>query len=65
MASRELAILEDVYIVELVYGRSRVAACRNACKTVLWFSGRESIFSFSHTNEFCGKEKLARELGLA
>jgi hypothetical protein len=27
--------------------------------------GRESIFLFSHTNEFCGTRKVAREPGLA
>ena len=32
---------------------------------VLWFGGRESIFLFSHTNEFCGNSKVAREPGLA
>ena len=37
----------------------------NACKMVSPFSGRESIFSFSHTNEFCGTRKVAREPGLA
>jgi hypothetical protein len=25
------------------------------CEMVLWFGGRESIFLFSHTNEFCGR----------
>ena len=29
------------------------------------FGGRESIFLFSHTNEFCGTRKVAREPGLA
>ena len=38
---------------------------KNACKMVLWFGGRESIFLFSHTNEFCGKSKVAHEPGLA
>ena len=37
----------------------------NACKMVSPFSGRESIFSFSHTNEFCGTREVAREPGLA
>jgi hypothetical protein len=37
----------------------------NACKMVSPVSGRESIFSFSHTNEFCGTRKVAREPGLA
>ena len=32
---------------------------------VLWFGGRESIFLFSHTDEFCGNPKVAREPGLA
>ena len=32
---------------------------------VLWLGGRESIFLFSHTNEFCGNSKVAREPGLA
>jgi hypothetical protein len=33
---------------------------------MVWrFGGRESIFLFSHTNEFCGKSKVAREPGLA
>lgn len=27
--------------------------------------GRESIFLFPHTNEFCGKGKVAHEPGLA
>jgi hypothetical protein len=27
--------------------------------------GRESIFLFSHTNEFCGKSKVAPEAGVA
>jgi len=31
----------------------------------LWFGGRESIFLFSHTNEFCGKSKVAHEAVLA
>lgn len=29
------------------------------------FGGRESIFLFSHTNEFCGKSKVAHEPELA
>ena len=29
------------------------------------FGGRESIFLFCHTNEFCGTRKVAREPGLA
>ena len=29
------------------------------------FGGRESIFLFSHTNEFCGKSKVAHEPVLA
>ena len=37
----------------------------NACKMVSPFGGRESIFLFSHTNEFCGTRKVAREPGLA
>ncbi len=33
---------------------------------MVWrFGGRESIFLFSHTNEFCGKSKVAREPALA
>ena len=32
---------------------------------VLWCGGRESIFLFSHTNEFCGSQKVALEHGLA
>jgi hypothetical protein len=35
------------------------------CEMVLWFGGRESIFLFSHTNEFCGKEKVALKPSLA
>jgi hypothetical protein len=31
----------------------------------LGFGGRESIFLFSHTNEFCGKSKVAHEPVLA
>ena len=38
---------------------------KNACKMVPPFGGRESIFLFSHTNEFCGTRKVAREPGLA
>jgi hypothetical protein len=38
---------------------------KNACKMVSPFGGRESIFSFSHTNEFCGTREVAREPGLA
>ena len=38
---------------------------KNACKMVSRFGGRESIFLFSHTNEFCGTQKVAREPGLA
>ena len=38
---------------------------KNACKMVSPFGGRESIFLFSHTNEFCGTRKVAREPGLA
>ena len=29
--------------------------------SVARFGGRESIFLISHTNEFCGKSKVARE----
>jgi hypothetical protein len=30
---------------------------------VFLFGGRESISNFSHTNEFCGKSKVATEGG--
>lgn len=33
----------------------------DACRMVLRFTVRESIFLFPHTNEFCGKSKVARE----
>jgi hypothetical protein len=32
---------------------------------VYWFGGRESIFCFSHTNEFCGTHLLATEPAVA
>ena len=38
---------------------------KNACKMVWRLYGRESIFLFSHTNEFCGKSKVAHEPVLA
>jgi hypothetical protein len=38
---------------------------KNECEMVLWFGGRESIFLFPHTNEFCGNQKVALEPGLA
>ena len=38
---------------------------QNACEMVLWFGGRESIFLLSHTNQFCGKSGVDRELPLA
>jgi len=38
---------------------------KKECEMVLWFGGRESIFLFSHTNEFCGKDFVALEPGLA
>ena len=37
----------------------------NACKMVWGLYGRESIFLFSHTSEFCGKHLLAHEPVLA
>ena len=41
-------------------------SCRgNRCETVLRSGGRESIFKIRHTNEFCGKSKLARETARA
>ena len=49
----------------------RVGQNRNAnfvgseCEIVRWFGGRESIFLFSHTNEFCGTNFVALEPGLA
>jgi hypothetical protein len=33
----------------------------DACALVAALCGRESIFLFSHTNEFCGKSKVAPE----
>ena len=38
---------------------------KNACKMVWGLYGRESIFLFSHTNEFCGKSKVTHEPVLA
>jgi hypothetical protein len=38
---------------------------RNACTFARPLYGRESIFLFSHTNEFCGKSKLALEARVA
>ena len=35
------------------------------CETVWRLGGRESIFKIRHTNEFCGKSKLARETARA
>lgn len=37
----------------------------DACGLVWPLCGRESIFLFSHTNEFCGKSKVALEAGVA
>lgn len=37
----------------------------HACEMVLQSGGRESIFLFCHTIEFCGNSKVARESGLA
>lgn len=37
----------------------------DACGLVWALCGRESIFLFSHTNEFCGKSKVALEAGVA
>jgi len=51
--------------------RYRVGQNRNTnfaeseCEMVWWFGGRESIFLFSHTNEFCGKDFVALEPRLA
>ena len=33
--------------------------------SAVWWCGRESIFKICHTNEFCGKSKLARETARA
>lgn len=44
--------------------RSRVWPA-DACGLVWPLCGRESIFLFSHTNEFCGKSKVALEAGVA
>jgi hypothetical protein len=38
---------------------------RGAAVLVWPLCGRESIFLFSHTNEFCGKSKVAPEAGVA
>jgi hypothetical protein len=38
---------------------------RHACTLVSRLCGRESIFLFSHTNEFCGNSKVALEAGVA
>lgn len=38
---------------------------RGACALVAALCGRESIFLFSHTNEFCGKSKVAPEARVA
>ncbi len=39
---------------------------RVAPSATAWqLGGRESIFLFSHTNEFCGKSKVAHEPVLA
>ena len=35
------------------------------CVWVFCLYGRESIFLFSHTNEFCGKRKVAHERPVA
>ena len=41
-------------------------SCRGSqCETVWRLGGRESIFKIRHTNEFCGKSKLARETARA
>jgi hypothetical protein len=37
------------------------AEIRKSTQMVSRLSGRESIFLISHTNEFCGKSKVARE----
>lgn len=37
----------------------------HACEMVLQSGGRESIFLFCHTIEFCGNSIVARESGLA
>jgi len=47
-------------------GRNRnTNFAESECEMVLRFGGRESIFLFSHTNEFCGKDFVALEPGLA
>lgn len=40
-------------------------SARGAAVLVWPLCGRESIFLFSHTNEFCGKSKVAPEAGVA
>jgi hypothetical protein len=42
-----------------------MAGLQKSCISVARFGGRESIFLISHTNEFCGKSKVARELTVA
>ena len=39
----------------------KMAKVKKSDKMVARFGGRESIFLISHTNEFCGKSKVARE----
>jgi hypothetical protein len=45
----------------LVPWRAGAAWAGDACALVAALCGRESIFLFSHTNEFCGKSKVAPE----
>ena len=40
-------------------------ASKNVWWCAEWFGGRESIFWISHTNEFCGKSKVAHECRVA